>query len=41
MDFRQLAEEADPAAFPEVDEYTYERQFFFSSTGNAVYICRD
>ncbi len=41
MDWVKMQEDADPATAPQIDEYTYERQFFFSSTGNAVYICRD
>ncbi len=41
VDWAVINETAEPDAFSQVDEYTYERQFFFSSTGNAVYLCRD
>lgn len=41
MDFRVLQEDAEPDTFPQVDEYSYERQHFFSSSGNSVYLCVD
>ncbi len=40
VDWMVLQEEGKPP-LPQASEYTYERQLFFSSTGNAVYICRD
>ncbi len=40
-DWTMFLDENDPADFPEVDKFTYERQFFYSSTGNAVYLCSD
>lgn len=39
MDWAMVNQEAEPDTLPQIDEYTYERQFFFSSIGSLVYLC--
>ena len=41
LDWAMINQEAEPDTFPQVDEYTYERQGYNSSHGNAVYLCME